>query len=167
MRPIAELESRTAWEPIRDTRGLVLKGRRDVRVLRLRLVLNKLHGDVIPVPTSHLNYTRHEPYGVVVQITPWNAPLNTAGWQIAPAICAGNAVVLKPSELTPLTPLALGALCEPRRRAERPWYVIAGVGQTLRVSMPSPIRRPPWWCSSARHGAGSTIAATAARNVVP
>lgn len=62
---------------------------------------DKLHGEVIPVPTTHLNYTRPEPYGTVVQITPWNAPLFTCGWQVAPAICAGNAVILKPSELTP------------------------------------------------------------------
>lgn len=49
---------------------------------------------------------------MVVQITPWNAPLNTGGWQIAPAICAGNAVVIKPSELTPLSTIILGLLCE-------------------------------------------------------
>ncbi len=73
---------------------------------------DKLHGEVIPVPTSHLVYTRREPFGVVLQITPWNAPIFTAGWQIAPAIAAGNAVVLKPSELTPLTSLALAGIAE-------------------------------------------------------
>lgn len=81
---IAEIESRSAGRPIRDIRGEA------VRVAEMFEYYagwcDKLHGDVIPVPSSHLNYTRHEPIGVVVQITPWNAPLNTAGWQIAPAI---------------------------------------------------------------------------------
>jgi len=64
---------------------------------------DKLHGEVIPVPSGHLNYTLREPLGVVFQITPWNAPIFTAGWQIAPAIATGNGVVIKPSELTPVT----------------------------------------------------------------
>jgi acyl-CoA reductase-like NAD-dependent aldehyde dehydrogenase len=91
---------------------------------------DKLHGEVIPVPTSQLNYTCHEPYGVVVQITPWNAPLFTAGWQIAPAIAAGNAVVLKPSELTPLTPLIIGVLCEMAGAPRGLVNVVAGFGHT-------------------------------------
>ena len=91
---LAELETRSAGRPIRDIRGEA------VRVAEMFEYYagwtDKLHGEVIPVPTSHLNYTRHEPYGVVVQITPWNAPLFTGGWQIAPAIAAGNGVVIKP-----------------------------------------------------------------------
>ena len=47
---------------------------------------DKLHGEVIPVPTSHLNYVKYEAMGTIFQITPWNAPFFTAGWQIAPAI---------------------------------------------------------------------------------
>ncbi len=95
---IAEIESRSAGRPIRDIRGEA------VRVAEMFEYYagwcDKLYGDVIPVPSSHHNYTRHEPIGVVTQITPWNAPLFTGGWQIAPAICAGNGVVIKPSELT-------------------------------------------------------------------
>ena len=52
-----------------------------------------------------------ERLGVVAQITPWNAPLFTCCWQVAPAICAGNAVMIKPSELTPLTSVVIGILC--------------------------------------------------------
>lgn len=73
---------------------------------------DKQHGDVIPVPGSHLNYVRRVPYGVVGQITPWNAPMFTCGWQLAPALAAGNAVVLKPSELTPFTSVVLAAILE-------------------------------------------------------
>ena len=78
---IAEIESRSAGRPIRDIRGEAL------RVAEMFEYYagwcDKLYGDVIPVPSSHLNYTRHEPIGVVMQITPWNAPLFTGGWQIA------------------------------------------------------------------------------------
>jgi acyl-CoA reductase-like NAD-dependent aldehyde dehydrogenase len=161
---IAELESRTAGQPIRDTRGLV--GKVAEMFEYYAGWCDKLHGDVIPVPTSHLNYTRHEPYGVVVQITPWNAPLNTAGWQIAPAICAGNAVVLKPSELTPLTSLVLGALCERAGAPKGLVNVIAGVGQTSgQYAVAHPKTALVVFVGSA--GAGSAIAASAARNVVP
>lgn len=108
--PLAQLESVSAGKPIRDCQ---------VEVAKVADMFeyyagwcDKLTGQVIPVPTSHMNYTRHEPYGVVTQITPWNAPVFTAGWQIAPAICAGNAVLLKPSELTPLSTTALVKLLE-------------------------------------------------------
>lgn len=54
--------------------------------------------------------TFREPIGVVGLITPWNYPLSIASWKVAPALAAGNAVVLKPAELTPLTSLRLGEL---------------------------------------------------------
>ena len=96
---LAQLESLAAGKPLRDCRVEVAK------VVEMFDYYggwtDKLHGEVIPVPSGHLNYTLREPLGVVFQITPWNAPLFTAGWQLAPALATGNAVVLKPSELTP------------------------------------------------------------------
>lgn len=59
---------------------------------------------------GHTSYVRRDPVGVVASIAPWNYPLQMATWKIAPAIAAGNAVVLKPSEFTPLTTLRLGEL---------------------------------------------------------
>jgi acyl-CoA reductase-like NAD-dependent aldehyde dehydrogenase len=91
---------------------------------------DKLYGNVIPVPSGHLNYTRREPFGVILQITPWNAPLNTCGWQIAPAMCMGNAVVLKPSELTPLSSLAVAKLVEQAGIPKGVVNVLAGYGHT-------------------------------------
>ncbi len=70
----------------------------------------KLHGATIPVRPDMLNYTRVEPYGVVGQIIPWNFPLLMAAWKLAPALAAGNTVVLKPAEQTPLSALRLGEL---------------------------------------------------------
>ncbi|MEK6606956.1 MAG: aldehyde dehydrogenase family protein [Myxococcota bacterium] len=71
----------------------------------------KLHGETIPVEGPFLNYTLREPVGVCGQIVPWNYPLLMAAWKLAPALACGNTVVLKPSELTPLTALRLAALC--------------------------------------------------------
>ncbi len=59
---------------------------------------------------DHTSYVRREPVGVVAAITPWNYPLMMATWKVGPALAAGNTLVLKPSELTPLTTLALGDL---------------------------------------------------------
>ncbi len=162
---LAELEMLSAGKPIRDTRGEVAKVAEMFEYYAGWA--DKLHGDVIPVPSGHLNYTRHEPFGTVVQITPWNAPVFTAGWQIAPAICAGNAVVLKPSELTPLTSLALAMLCE---RAEGIpsglVNVLAGAGPTTgAAAVAHPQTRLVVFVGSAE--AGAQIAAAAARNIVP
>ena len=71
---------------------------------------DKIHGKTIPVDGPYLCYTRHEPVGVVGQIIPWNYPLQTQAWKLAPALCAGNTVVLKPAEQTPLTALYVGSL---------------------------------------------------------
>jgi acyl-CoA reductase-like NAD-dependent aldehyde dehydrogenase len=69
----------------------------------------RLTGHQIPVPGG-LDVTFHEPLGVVGVIVPWNFPMPIAGWGFAPALAAGNSVVLKPAELTPLTALRLGEL---------------------------------------------------------
>lgn len=68
---------------------------------------DKLHGQVIETDESKLAYTRHEPFGVVGQILPWNFPLMMMAWKLGPALATGNCVVLKPSEFTPLTALRM------------------------------------------------------------
>ena len=69
---------------------------------------DKLEGETIPVGARAHVYTRREPLGVVAAIVPWNFPLLLAMWKVAPALAAGNAVILKPASQTPLTALALG-----------------------------------------------------------
>src|SRR5690606_7708031 len=66
--------------------------------------------DLVPTADSQLGFIASEPYGVVGAITAWNVPLALAGWKLAPALAAGNAVVLKPSELTPFSTLYLAEL---------------------------------------------------------
>ena len=67
----------------------------------------RLSGKQIPV-AGGLDVTFHEPLGVVGVITPWNFPMMIASWGIAPALAAGNAVLVKPAEWTPLTTIRLG-----------------------------------------------------------
>jgi acyl-CoA reductase-like NAD-dependent aldehyde dehydrogenase len=71
----------------------------------------KITGSTIPVPGNFLNYTLREPIGVCAQIVPWNYPIMMAAWKLAPALAAGNTVVLKPASATPLTALLLGEIC--------------------------------------------------------
>lgn len=125
---LATLEALVAGKPIRDARVEVAK------VAEMFAYYagwaDKLHGEVIPVPSGHLTYTLREPLGVVFQITPWNAPVFTAGWQIAPAIATGNGVVIKPSELTPVTTVALVKLAESAGLPKGLVNVLCGLGPT-------------------------------------
>jgi aldehyde dehydrogenase (NAD+) len=71
---------------------------------------DKIQGKTIPVSGDYFCYTRHEPVGVVGQIIPWNFPLLMQAWKLGPALAAGNTVVMKPAEQTPLTALRVGEL---------------------------------------------------------
>jgi len=72
----------------------------------------KIHGETVPVKGPFLNYTLREPIGVVAAIVPWNFPLLMASWKLAPALAAGNTVVLKPAPWTSLTALRLAEIFE-------------------------------------------------------
>lgn len=91
---------------------------------------DKIEGAVIPndVP-GVFNYTRHEPLGVVVAITPWNSPLMLAAWKLAPALAAGNTVVLKPSEHASASTLELARLLELGGLPPGVVNVVTGFGQ--------------------------------------
>ena len=161
---LARLETLTSAKPIRDTRAEVQKVAEMFEYYAGWC--DKLLGDVIPVPTSHLNYTRLEPFGTVVQLTPWNAPVFTAGWQIAPAIAAGNAVVLKPSELTPVTSLALVRIAEAAGLPKGLVNVLAGLGPTTgEAAVTHEATRLVVFVGSP--ATGSLIAGAAARHTVP
>lgn len=71
----------------------------------------ELKGETVPLGETMFSYTRREPFGVVAAIVPWNVPILIAAWKIAPALIAGNTVVLKPSANAPLAALALARIC--------------------------------------------------------
>lgn len=91
---------------------------------------DKLQGKTIPVDGDFFAYTLHEPVGVVAQIIPWNFPLLMMAWKIAPALAAGNTIVLKPAEQTPLTALRAGELALEAGLPPGVLNVIPGFGDT-------------------------------------
>jgi len=90
----------------------------------------RLFGRQIPVPGG-VDVTFHEPLGVVGVIVPWNFPMPIAGWGFAPALAAGNTVVLKPAELTPLTAIRLGELALEAGLPEHVLTIVAGKGSVV------------------------------------
>jgi acyl-CoA reductase-like NAD-dependent aldehyde dehydrogenase len=122
---LARTEARNAGKPIADARGEM-----EMVVETFRYYAGgpeRLLGDTIPVPGG-VNMTFREPLGVVGLIVPWNFPLVIASWKVAPALAAGNTVVLKPAELTPLTALELGRIALEAGLPEGVVNVVAGRG---------------------------------------
>ena len=91
----------------------------------------QIWGDQIPMNGPLLDYTLREPYGVCSQIIPWNFPLLMAAWKVAPALAAGNTVVLKPASATPLTALILGQIALEAGIPAGVLNVITGSGKEL------------------------------------
>ncbi|MGH2793041.1 MAG: aldehyde dehydrogenase family protein [Actinomycetota bacterium] len=137
---LAELESRDSGGTLRKTRGDVSSAGFTFRTYA-ELSMTVPTSETLPQTTAppSLNYVRHEPIGVCGQIIPWNFPLLMAAWKIAPAIAAGNTVVLKPSENTPLTALVLGEICKEAGVPDGVVNVLPGfgpgAGETLVSSM--------------------------------
>ena len=91
----------------------------------------KIHGETVPVRGPFLHYTLREPLGVVAAIVPWNFPLLLASWKLAPALAAGNTVVLKPASWTPLTAIRFGELCQEAGVPDGVVNIVTGPGATL------------------------------------
>ena len=90
----------------------------------------KLHGEVLTVPDNALSMALKEPVGVAAQIIPWNYPLLMAAWKLAPAICAGCSMVIKPAEQTPVTLLELARFFEECGLPKGVVNVVTGFGET-------------------------------------
>ena len=106
---LARLESLDTGHPVRDCRMLDVP--RTAGCFRyFGGMADKFQGETIPVDAGFLNYTLREPLGVVGQVVPWNFPLMFTSWKMAPALAAGNTIVLKPAEITPLTTLKIAEL---------------------------------------------------------
>jgi acyl-CoA reductase-like NAD-dependent aldehyde dehydrogenase len=106
---LAELESLNAGKPIRDSRAIDAVTAIDA-IEYFAGMATKIQGETIPVPGPYVNMTLREPLGVIGGIIPWNYPLLQAVWKIAPAIAAGNTVVVKPAEQACLSVMYLGKL---------------------------------------------------------
>jgi betaine-aldehyde dehydrogenase len=133
---LAELETRDNGKPIKESTYIDLPG----------VVENfeyfagwatKIEGETIPVPGQMFNYTLREPLGVCGQIIPWNFPLLMAAWKLAPALAAGNTVVLKPAEQTPVTALELAKLIQEAGFPEGVVNIVTGYGETAGAALAS------------------------------
>lgn len=106
---LALLESLDSGKPIADTTGGDLPGA--IYCLRwFAELIDKVHGEVPATDPQFFGTVTHQPLGVVAAVVPWNYPLLMAAWKFAPALAAGNSVVLKPSEKTSLSALRIAAL---------------------------------------------------------
>ncbi len=121
------LEARDAGKPITSARGEI-----GMVIATFRYYVGapeRLLGDTIPV-AGGIAMTFREPLGVVGLITPWNFPLAIASWKMAPALAAGNTIVLKPAELTPLTAMRFAELALEAGIPEGVVNVVVGPGRT-------------------------------------
>ena len=124
---LARLETLDTGHPLRDTRRLDVP--RTAATFRyFGGMADKLEGSVIPVEAGFLNYVVREPVGVVGQVVPWNFPLMFTSWKIGPALAAGNCVVLKPAELTPLSSLRIAELMAEVGFPEGVVNIVPGLG---------------------------------------
>ncbi|MFG6178011.1 aldehyde dehydrogenase [Halomonas sp. THAF12] len=93
--------------------------------------IDKLYGEVAPTGNDALGLVLREPLGVVASIVPWNFPLMMTAWKIAPALAAGNSVILKPSEKSPLSALRLASLAREAGLPRGVFQVLPGFGHTV------------------------------------
>jgi betaine-aldehyde dehydrogenase len=122
------LESLDTGHPIRDSRILDVP-RTAVTYRYFGGMADKFQGDVVPVEAGFLNYVSREPLGVVGQVVPWNFPLMFTSWKMAPALAAGNCVVLKPAEITPLSSLRIAELMAEAGMPDGVVNILPGLGQ--------------------------------------
>src|SRR4051812_45365828 len=125
---LAQLEARNVGKPISDARGEV--GMVADVFDYYAGAPERLLGDTIPV-AGGVDFTFREPLGVVGLITPWNFPLPIASWKLGPALAAGNTVVLKPAELTPLTAMELEGIALDAGFPEGVLNVVVGPGRVV------------------------------------
>ncbi|KXF55925.1 aldehyde dehydrogenase [Rhodococcus sp. SC4] len=128
-------------------------------------LVNALHGETIDLGPGHHCFTRREPFGIVGVITPWNAPLNQASRAVAPALAAGNVVVLKPSEFTSATSVRLAELATEAGMPDGVLNVVTGDGTAGRALVENSGVRKLVFTGSVR--AGRDIGHVAADRIIP
>ena len=127
---LAEIETLDTGKPISETRYVDIVTGADVLEYYAGLV-PALEGQQIPLRESSFVYTRREPLGVVAGIGAWNYPIQIALWKSAPALAAGNAMIFKPSEVTPLTALKLAEIYTEAGLPDGVFNVLTGSGREV------------------------------------
>src|SRR5215217_1643855 len=145
--------------PIKQMRGLAARSAENFEYYAG--VITELHGRSFQVGDQFLNYTVHKPVGVAGLIMPWNAPLMLSTWRIAPALAAGNTVVLKPAEWSPLTATRMAELLEEAGVPPGVFNMVHGSGE----GAGAPLSRHPGVnliCFTGESATGSRILAAGA-----
>jgi len=124
---LARLESLDTGHPLRDSRSLDVP--RTAACFRyFGGMADKFEGNVVPVEAGFLNYVLRDPLGVVGQVVPWNFPLMFTSWKMAPALAAGNCIVMKPAEITPLSSLKIAELMSEAGMPDGVVNIVPGLG---------------------------------------
>lgn len=126
---LARLEAIDTGHPIRDAKNIdVMRTAACYRYFGG--MADKFQGSLVPVEAGFLNYVSRVPVGVVGQIVPWNFPLMFTSWKLGPALAAGNTVVMKPSEITPLSTLRIAEMMAEIGFPEGVVNIVVGYGAT-------------------------------------
>ncbi len=159
---LAQRECQNIGKPISDARDEIALGARVVEYYAGGIT--KFYGQTIPVARGGFDYTLRVPMGVVAAIVPWNFPFPIACWKVAPALAAGNCVVLKPASLSPLTAMLLGKLAFDAGLPAGVLQVLPGSGQAIGdLLVAHPLVRKISFTGST--SVGSRIMALAARDI--
>lgn len=126
---LSQLESLSIGKPISDARDEIAMGARTFEYYAG--AVTKFFGQTIPVARGGFDFTLRQPMGVVAAIVPWNFPFPIATWKVAPALAAGNCVVLKPARQSPLTALRLGELAAQAGLPPGVLQVLSGSGEAM------------------------------------
>lgn len=131
---LALIESLDMGKPVAEALDIDIPGA--VGVWRYYAeAIDKLNDEVAPVPAGNLAVVRRVPVGVVGAIVPWNFPFDMAAWKCAPALAAGNCVVLKPSERSPFSALRLAELAQQAGLPDGVLNVVTGYGKTAGAAL--------------------------------
>ncbi len=127
---IALLESLDVGKPIADTTGIDVPSA--VRTIRWSgEAIDKVYDEISPTPVDSLALVQRLPLGVVAAIVPWNFPLTTTAWKLAPSLATGNSVILKPASNTPLSALRIAGLASEAGLPDGVLQVLPGPGGSL------------------------------------
>ncbi len=125
---LARLESADVGHPIGDARGVDVVNARDCFAWYAEAI-DKVYGEIAPTGADAVALVGREPFGVVGAVVPWNYPMIITAWKLAPALAAGNSVVLKPAEQSPLTALRIAELADEAGVPAGVLNVVPGYGE--------------------------------------
>ncbi len=161
---LARLETRDSGKPHSIALGDVMGAARYFEYYGG--LADKLQAETIPLGEDYVSYTRHEPFGVVGVIVPWNGPINQAARSVAPALMMGNAVVAKPAEQTPLSCLELARIAFECGVPAGTFNVVPGYGEVAGAALVEhPLVRKVVFTGSVE--TGKLVATAAAKRLIP